>query len=166
MARIDAGPGQYAPYPELQIAEFDRYSYNGKGPMSATASQYLQVGSSAGICIMPMMFFGNYPLIEFFNAVTGWDLDVAEVLTTGARIQTLRHCFNLREGFTPVDIKLPDRMAGTPPQTDGPLAGITIDVDSLACEYRQAMGWDPDSGKPEDTTLDKLGLTDLVKTFG
>ena len=166
MARIDGGPGQYAPYPELQIGEFDRYTYSGKGPMSATASRYLQVGSSAGVCIMPMMFFGNFPLVEFFNAVTGWDLDVAEVLTTGARIQTLRHCFNLREGIAPADVKLPDRMAGLPPQKDGPLAGVTIDVDNLAREYRQAMGWDPDSGKPEESTLEKLDLIQLVKTHG
>ncbi|MGD9004939.1 MAG: aldehyde ferredoxin oxidoreductase C-terminal domain-containing protein, partial [Desulfobacterales bacterium] len=159
----DAGPGQWAPYPEMQIGEFDRYTYSGKGPLSATASQYLQVGSSAGVCIMPMMFFGNYPLVEFFNAVTGWDLDVAEVLTTGARIQTLRHCFNLREGIAPAGVKLPDRMAGLPPQKDGPVAGVTIDIDELAREYRQAMGWDPESGKPQENTLDKLGLKQLVK---
>mgnify|MGYP001080695446 CR=1 FL=1 len=166
MARIDAGPGQYAPYPELQIGEFDRYTYSGKGPMSATATQYLQVGSSAGVCIMPMMFFGNYPLVEFFNAVTGWDLDVAEVLTAGARIQTLRHCFNLREGIAPSDVKLPDRMAGSPPQKEGPVAGITIDVDSLAREYRQAMGWDPESGKPQESTLEKLDLIQLIEAYG
>ncbi|MGD8960932.1 MAG: aldehyde ferredoxin oxidoreductase family protein [Desulfobacterales bacterium] len=166
MARIDAGPGQWAPYPELNIGEYDRYTYSGKGPISATASQYLQVGSSAGVCIMPMMFFGNYPLIEFFNAVTGWDLDANEILTTGARIQTLRHCFNLREGIAPSDVKLPDRMAGRPPQDDGPVAGVTIDVDSLAREYRQAMGWDPDSGKPDKATLNQLGLRDLIEAFG
>jgi len=166
MARIDGGPGQFAPYPELKIEQFDRYAYTGKGPMSATASKYLQVGSSAGICIMPMMFFGNFPLIEFFNAVTGWDLDAAEVLTTGARIQTLRHCFNLREGIRPADVKLPRRMAGDPPQSEGPVAGVTLDIDSLTREYRQAMGWDPDSGQPERKTLEKLGLTNLVKTHG
>jgi aldehyde:ferredoxin oxidoreductase len=115
---------------------------------------------------MPMMFFGNYPLVEFFNAVTGWDLDVSEVLTAGARIQTLRQCFNLREEITPAAVKLPDRMIGSPPQEDGPLAGITIDVDSLAREYRQAMGWDPDSGQPDQATLIKLGLRDLGETFG
>jgi len=166
MARIDGGPGQFAPYPELKIEQFDRYAYTGKGPMSATASKYLQVGSSAGICIMPMMFFGNFPLIEFFNAVTGWDLDAAEVLTTGARIQTLRHCFNLREGIRPADVKLPRRMAGDPPQSEGPVAGVTLDIDSLTREYRQAMGWDPESGQPERKTLEKLGLTNLVKTHG
>jgi aldehyde:ferredoxin oxidoreductase len=166
MARIDGGPGQFAPYPELKIEQFDRYAYSGKGPMSATASQYLQVGSSSGVCVMPMMFFGNYPLIEFFNAVTGWDMDIAEVLTAGARIQTLRHSFNLREGIRPADVKLPARMAGDPPQQEGPVAGVTLDMDSLAREYRQAMGWDPDSGRPNDATLNKLGLKDLIKAFG
>jgi aldehyde:ferredoxin oxidoreductase len=166
MARIDGGPGQFAPYPELNIGEFEKYTYSGKGPMSARASRYLQVGASTGVCIMPMMFFGNFPLIEFFNAVTGWDLDIDEVLTTGARIQTLRHCFNLREGIAPSDVELPKRMAGQPPQEEGPVAGVTLDVENLAREYRQAMGWDPDSGQPDDTTLDKLGLTDLVGTYG
>ncbi len=166
MARIDGGPGQFAPYPELKIEQFDRYTYTGKGPMSATASKYLQFGSSAGICIMPMMFFGNFPLIEFFNAVTGWDLDTAEVLTAGARIQTLRHCFNLREGIRPSDVQLPKRMAGEPPQEEGPVAGVTLDMDNLAREYRQAMGWDPENGEPEKNTLKKLGLNELIKTYG
>jgi aldehyde:ferredoxin oxidoreductase len=166
MARIDGGPGQFAPYPELKIEQFDRYTYTGKGPLSATASKYLQVGSSAGICLMPMMFFGNFPMMEFFNAVTGWDLDITEVLTAGARIQTLRHCFNLREGIRPSDVKLPKRMAGEPPQEEGPVAGVTLDMDSLGREYRQAMGWNPDSGEPEKNTLKKLGLYELIKTYG
>lgn len=166
MARLDGGPGQFAPYPELKIEEFDRYTYTGKGPMSATASSYLQVGASAGVCLMPMMFFGNYPLIDFFNAVTGWDLDIDRALTTGARIQTLRQSFNIREGLRPSDVKLPERMLGRPPHEDGPVAGVTLDVDNLAREYRRAMGWDPESGKPEARTLDKLGLTELVKNHG
>jgi aldehyde:ferredoxin oxidoreductase len=166
MAAIDGGARQFAPYPELKIDKFEKYTYTGKGPTSAKASRYLQVGASAGVCIMPMMFFGNYPLIEFFNAVTGWDLDADEVLTTGARIQTLRHCFNQREGITPSDVKLPKRMAGQPPQEEGPVAGVTLDVDNLAREYRQAMGWDADSGKPDKATLDKLDLRDLVEAFG
>jgi aldehyde:ferredoxin oxidoreductase len=115
---------------------------------------------------MPMMFFGNYALVEFFNAVTGWDLDIAEVLTTGARIQTLRQSFNIREGIQPSDVKLPKRMLGLPPQEEGPVSGVTIDVDSLARDYHQAMGWDPDSGKPQASTLEKLGLTELLKNHG
>jgi aldehyde:ferredoxin oxidoreductase len=166
MARLEGGPGAYAPYPELRIEKFERYTYTGKGPMSATASRYLQVGNCAGVCVMPFMFFGNYPLIELLNAVTGWGIDVAEALTAGARIQTLRQSFNLREGIAADGVCLPERMAGRPPQADGPLAGVTIDVDSLAREYRQAMGWDAQTGVPTQETLDQLGLKKLVETFG
>ena len=166
MARIDAGPGAYAPYPELKIEAFDRYTYTGKGPMSATASSYLQAGASAGLCLMPLMFFGNFPFVDFFNAVTGWEFSAADMLTAGARIQTMRQCFNVREGIKPSDIKLPDRMAGRPPHKEGPVAGVTLDVDNLAREYRQAMGWDPESGQAESGTLEKLGLTELIKEHG
>jgi aldehyde:ferredoxin oxidoreductase len=166
MARIDAGPGAMAPYPELKIEPVERYSYTGKGPLSATASGYLQAGASAGVCLFPMIFFGNYPLVEFFNAVTGWNLATSDILTAGARIQTLRQCFNIREGIQSADVKLPDRMAGRPPQAEGPVAGVTVDIDSLAREYRQAMGWDPQSGQPQDTTLEKLGLTPLIQKHG
>ena len=155
-----------APYPELKIEQFERYSYTGKGPLSAKASGYLQAGASAGVCLFPMIFFGNYPLVEFFNAVTGWDLATSDILTAGARIQTLRQCFNIREGIQSSDVKLPQRMSGRPPQAEGPVAGVTLDVDSLAREYRQAMGWDSQSGQPEDTTLEKLGLTQLIKMHG
>jgi len=166
MARLEGGPGAYAPYPELRIDKFERYAYTGKGPMSATASAYLQVGNCAGVCVMPFMFFGNYPLIELLNAVTGWGLDVAEALAAGARIQTLRQCFNLREGIAAASVRLPDRMIGRPPQREGPLAGVTIDPDSLARDYRQAMGWDAETGVPAEETLERLRLSELVKHCG
>jgi aldehyde:ferredoxin oxidoreductase len=166
MARLEGGPGAYAPYPELRFDKFERYAYTGKGPMSATASSYLQVGNCAGVCVMPFMFFGNFPLIELLNAVTGWRLTVGDALTAGARIQTLRQSFNLREGIQAGDVRLPDRLAGRPPQAEGPLAGVTIDVDSLARGYRQAMGWSADTGIPDAPTLTRLGLAELVAKYG
>jgi len=166
MARIDGGPGQFAPYPEMKIDNYERYAYTGKGPASATASSYLQVGNCSGVCLMPMMFFGNYPLIEFLNAVTGWGLDMHEALRTGARIQTLRRCFNVREGIRAADIFLPDRMSGRPPMTDGPLAGVTIDMDPLVREFYQSMGWDEKSGVPQKEELERLGLGSLVASHG
>ena len=112
------------------------------------------------------MFFGNFPFVDFFNAVTGWNLSTADMLKSGARIQNMRQCFNWREGIRAADIKLPDRMAGHPPQADGPVAGITIDIENLAREYRQAMGWDPDTGQPDEATLEEHGLAELVKAYG
>ena len=57
-------------------------------------------------------------------------------------------------------------MTGRPPQKEGPVAGVTLDVDNLAREYRQAMGWNPDSGQAEPATLQKLGLTELIQNHG
>jgi aldehyde:ferredoxin oxidoreductase len=166
MARIDAGPGAIAPYPELQFEGYDRYEYKSKGPASAKASAYYHAGSSAGVCLFPLIFFGNYPFLDFLNAVTGWGMDMEELLKTGTRIQTMRQCFNIREGLDPSQVKLPPRMAGMPPKEDGPLAGITIDSDTLAQEYRKAMGWDPNTGRPTESTLDLLGIQELVEKHG
>ena len=166
MSRIDLGSAIIAPYPELQFHNFERYEYKNKGAASATVSCYWQVGTCAGVCLFPVIFFGNYPLLEFLNAVTGWDINIPEALVTGARIQTLRQCFNLREGINVSDTRLPNRMAGIPPKVEGPLAGITIDIDSLAFEYRRAMGWHPESGYPTNSTLERLGLKELIKKYG
>lgn len=162
MARIDTGTGAFAPYPELQFQNIERYEYKSKGPMSAKASCYLQVGVCSGLCLFPLIFFGNFPLLEFFSAVTGREIDFSEALKIGARIQTLRQCFNVREGIKPSEIKLPPRLVGIPPLSEGPLSGITIDIESLSSEYYKAMGWDPVSGFPTESRLLSLGIKDLV----
>ena len=131
----------------------------------AAGSFFMQLVNCAGMCMFGAMI-SRLPLVDYFNAVTGWDLSVADVLTTGARIQTLRQCFNVREGLQPSDIKLPGRMTGRPPQKEGPVADVNLDVDNLAHEYRQAMGWDPTTGRAEESTLKKLGLTRLIKSHG
>ena len=163
MARIDGSSARVAPYPELQFQGFETYEYMNKGPASATTSCYWQVGACAGVCLFPTIFFGNYPLLDFLNAVTGWGMDISEALEAGARIQTLRQAFNIREGLSPCEIKLPPRMAGIPPKGEGPLSGITIDIDSLRSEYYKAMGWDPGTGYPSGTTLERLGIKELTE---
>jgi len=166
MARLDAGKAVIAPYPELQFHNLGQYEYGNKGAASATVSSYWQVGTCAGVCIFPVIFFGNYPLLDYLNAVTGWDMDITEALNTGARIQTLRQAFNMREGIRSSEKKLPPRMAGIPPKSEGPLKGITIDMDTLSSEYFKAMGWDPETGNPTQATLERLGLKRLAETYG
>lgn len=73
-------------------------------------------------------------------------------------------CFNIREGLKPSEIKLPFRLVGIPPKSDGPLAVITIDMDSLTSEYCKAMGWDPINAYPRNSTIELLKLEDLTKT--
>jgi aldehyde:ferredoxin oxidoreductase len=164
MARLDSSSSViFAPYQELQFHNLERYEYKTKGAASAKASCYWQVGACAGVCLFPVIFYENYPLIDFINAVTGWNVDMDEVLETGARIQTLRQIFNIREGINPSEIKLPPRMAGIPPKSKGPLSGITIDIDTLASEYYKAMGWDPNTGYPSEPILKRLALDELIE---
>ena len=133
---------------------------------AAAGDRAVGAGILAGLLADDGIRIGNFPFVDFFNAVTGWDFSVADVLTAGERIQTLRQGFNVREGLKPSDIQLPGRMAGRPPQKEGPVANVTLDIDSLAHEYRRAMGWDPESGRPDEGTLEKLGLTALFRAHG
>ena len=161
--KVDAN-GTIADYPGLKFSGFERYEYKSKGPASAYGSNYWQVGTCTGLCLMSVVFSGIFPLLDFINAVVGWDMTIEEAVETGARIQTLRHMFNIREGVEPAKTHLmPDRMTGIPPKSEGPLKDITIDIDTLTREYRKAMGWDPDSGYPTKDTLAKLGLEELAK---
>jgi aldehyde:ferredoxin oxidoreductase len=163
MCRIDAGISSIANYPEMQFPKFESHEYTGKGPASARISCYWQVAACAGVCYVPVIYMGNYPLLEFIASVTGWDMDIQEALETGARIQTLRKCFNVREGIKQSDIRLPLRLMGIPPRKEGLFAGITIDVDSLTSEYNREMGWDPKNGRPTDETLERLKLKSLFE---
>jgi len=52
------------------------------------------------------------------------------MLKTGERIVDMRHVFNLREGICELNWQVPPRIIGNPPQTTGPLAGVTADIDA------------------------------------
>ena len=110
------------------------------GQINAIASSYSQVFESCGLCLFALSDGSNYPMVEFINAVTGWDLTVAEVIAAGKRILTTRQAFNIKEGLTANDFHLPERLAR--PATMGPSAGRRIDFEALRNSYYKAMGWD------------------------
>jgi aldehyde:ferredoxin oxidoreductase len=151
-AQSQAG-APFAPYPELRVSPEEVYFV---GPC------YTQGCASFGLCFSAF-FAGNFPLIEFVGAVTGWDFDVKEALTIGHRVQTLRQAFNNREGLRPEDFELPQRMAAPP--SAGPLTGLSVDFKTLRGKYYEQMGWDA-QGVPSDQTLAQLGLKELVAERG
>lgn len=129
-----------------------------QGPLCSQASNYYQVAAAAGCCAF-ILLDNAFPLIEFMSAVTGWDLTIDEVLTTGQRIQTLRQAFNIREGIHSRDFRLPKRL--TDAWSMGPLAGIAIDQENLRASYYAAMDWDIETGQPSELILKKLALQSL-----
>ena len=142
-----------------------RYGYAAKGAETATIIAVMRAFDALGLCMFSLTF-GDPPFLSWLRAATGWDTDEAELFRTGQRIQALRHAFNACQGIAPTQITLPARERGDPPQHDGPLAGITLDMDSMAQSYCQALGIDPATGWPLEETARALDLEALLQAQG
>jgi aldehyde:ferredoxin oxidoreductase len=101
-------------------------------------------------------------MAELTSAVTGHETSVTELLRIGERILTMFRIFNMREGFTAADDKLPARCFE--PTIGGPLSDKPMDFeemeDAKRCYYH-LMGWD-ESGVPTNEKLEELGIDHLA----
>jgi aldehyde:ferredoxin oxidoreductase len=149
----------------LGLSEFDKYDYKGKGEVQKRLSTITHAVSASGLCLFVDVCFGPPMLVEFMSAVTGQPYTIDDFLKIGERISNLRHAFNLREGINPLQFKVPDRVLGKPAQTDGPLAGVTIDQESQIRGYLKAMDWNPVTCKPSKAKLEELGLGDIASSL-
>jgi aldehyde:ferredoxin oxidoreductase len=116
-------------------------------------------------CALTCFFYcyDYHHLAEALSAVTGETYNVQDIMDVGARAQTLARLFNLREGFTAGDDRLPRRVME--PFTEGPIAGSHIteeELDWCIHRYYDLMGWDPETGEPTDECLRELALDDLL----
>jgi len=162
---IDAGLGRpWAQYPQLDFPEVEPVLVDPqkKGSMYAVLECYDEYTWACGLCAFVGYVVGTYPTIEFMAAATGWDFTIEEGLIAGQRMKTLRQAFNIREGVSAKDFKLPERVMVPP--TAGPIAGREVDFDAFRKNFYQALGWDPTTGKPTEQTLRKLGLPEFVES--
>ena len=163
-ARHTQGPG--IPVPGMDLPEHDEKAFSGRAEAHKLGSDFCHVVSCTGTCI-----FGFWALpdvdafIDFMNAVSGWDFTREEIFKTGERIANMRQAFNIREGLNPLKYKIPGRIYGHPAPTQGPLAGVTVDEDTLYSEYLTAMDWDTRTTKPTKQKLLELGLEDVAKAL-
>ncbi|MFO7995994.1 MAG: aldehyde ferredoxin oxidoreductase family protein [Dehalococcoidia bacterium] len=171
--RLDPTPGRHfvgselsdAPaHPSGLLPRFDHKSFSGRGEARKIGSNFHQVVVCTGMCLFVYWAFPNVePVGEFMRAVTGWEMSDDELLKTGERISNMRHAFNIREGLNPLEFKVPDRVVGRPPLKEGPVAGITINEDTMTKEYLTAMDWDLKTARPSKKKLLELGLADVAQ---
>ena len=143
--QMDATPGRHT---------------QGFGPSSFRG----HIVNAAGLCLFG--YFAVDPakyITGFMSAVTGWDCSWDELLKAGERIANMRHVFNLREGINPLELKVHPRITGKPPQEEGPLAGVTADIEAQNYWNLGALDWDRVTTKPSKKKLEELGLEDVVK---
>jgi hypothetical protein len=51
---------------------------------------------------------------------------------------------------------------GDPPQTQGNLRAITVDIDTQVRDFCAAMDWDPETARPSREVLLALGLEEVA----
>jgi len=98
-------------------------------------------------------------MAEALSAVTGVTYSIQDILAVGARAQTLSRLFNLREGLTADDDRIPARVMKA--FGEGPIAENEIseqDFDWARKRFYEMMGWDAVTGKPTDACIQQLGL--------
>ena len=148
--------------PALQVAKTDPFAdFDKKGPMYAIGAAYHQLLDSSGMCALYTVNTPPPELAELIAQVTGWDFGWDEALKAGRRILTLRQAFNAREGLTPDQIDLPERIKSQPLKS-GPNTLPKIDFQALRKGYFTSMGWDAATGVPSRQILVDLGLDALT----
>jgi aldehyde:ferredoxin oxidoreductase len=110
-----------------------------------------------GICIFasaPTRLLSVATMGELVAAITGWQTSSAEIMRWGERRMHLMRMYNLREGLTAADDRLPDRFFDEA-IASGPKTGVKLDradFDAAIATYYEMMGWD-ESGVPRRGTL-------------
>ena len=165
---LEATPGRHtqggeliAPPSGLDFDSYDRTEYTGRGEDQKKLVNMMHVINAAGLCMFGYISYDAKLVPEFLTAVTGWEWSMDDVLEAGERIANLRRLFNLREGVTPVEWKVPKRMLGHPPLTEGNIKGISLDDKTMTTEFLAAMDWDPVTMRPSEAKLKQLGLEEL-----
>jgi aldehyde:ferredoxin oxidoreductase len=121
------------------------------------------VVDSLGIC-----FFSSTKsvdrLADLLSAAIGERYDEEELMRLGRKVVTLEKSFNVREGATRGDDKLPWRlMHEEPPDVPGKDAIDSPEkMDRLLDEYYALHGWDRETSWPTRETLAALDLSDVA----
>jgi aldehyde:ferredoxin oxidoreductase len=137
---------------------FDPLSEAGKAEWIVPAQNYSVAVNSLVCCMFTIIGYSVEPgqYARHLSAITGFSYDKDSLLLAGERIWNLQRAFNVREGFTRKDDRLPDRLTRVPAPA-GPAKGSTVHLEPMLDAYYEARGWDQD-GIPTVEKLRILGL--------
>lgn len=135
----------------------EKFDYDALADKDIQMTSYYEVIHNGGFCMFTDWAYDPSYYRPILNAVTGAEYTDEDLLELGKRTWMLRWCFNLREGIYRKDYTLDERMQGIPPLEEGPLAGVTVDVEHIADNFFERMGCDLETGIPSKAALEKLG---------
>jgi len=136
--------------------KLDPYLSEGKAVWTKIFQDLTAFIDSSGACLFTSFPLGAADYGAMVSAVTGYDIDGAEVLRIGERIWNMQKIFNLRAGCTREDDTLPPRLHEEP-LTEGAPKGQVWEREPLLDDYYEARGWDRE-GRPTPEKLRELGI--------
>ncbi|HOQ99051.1 MAG TPA: aldehyde ferredoxin oxidoreductase family protein [Anaerolineae bacterium] len=155
MYGVDMGQ---CPAPELGIVPGDRFDdTEEKGRVAARQQAWRNLYNALTLCQFQNP--GVDAVLAALNAATGWGWQLEELMAAGKRIVTLKRLLNLRRGLTRECDRLPELLLQ--PLAEGGTEGRVPDVAALLAGAYAEYGWDPESGRPAEETLQRLGLANL-----
>jgi aldehyde:ferredoxin oxidoreductase len=141
----------------------DRFADEGNGDIAAY-NQIAKALEETGILCNFADSGMTYELLgSLLAAATGFEEfeEVDYLKLVGERIICLERAYNVREGFSRKDDRLPERMTKEPLTSAGPATGSMVrNLDRLLDEYYDALGYDR-NGVPTRRKLQELGLGDI-----
>jgi len=128
----------------------------------AAGSFYMNLLNCCGMCQFGALT-STLPVVEYLNAVTGWNFSPDEYLRAGERALNIRKAFNVREGIRPEDHQLSKRATGSPSLKHGPLKDTTVDMDEIKMCFYDTVGWDAETGGPTRQTMENLCMERMLE---
>ncbi|MFX0175108.1 MAG: aldehyde ferredoxin oxidoreductase N-terminal domain-containing protein [Candidatus Hodarchaeota archaeon] len=139
------------------------------GRLTRYSEDWYTVLTSLGLCVRAQMnrFWGIELVTEFYNAVTGFDLNSRELIKSAERCWNLLKLMNIKAGFSRKDDKFPQGWFKLLKYGDQNLEFkdffggtiITKEIaDQLLDDYYDERGWNKDTGLPSHEKIKELGL--------
>jgi aldehyde:ferredoxin oxidoreductase len=113
-----------------------------------------------GLCKVPALsLIKEFDLkneAELVSAVVGWSVDPETLFFMGERIAHLERIFNIRNGASADDDRLPEMFFSSTGSSDAPLSVFDW-VKPMVLEFYGLMGWDQ-AGQPTEETISRFDL--------
>jgi aldehyde:ferredoxin oxidoreductase len=107
----------------------------------------------------PCRYYSFTEMVDLVSAVSGWETSLWDLQKLGERRLAMQRVFNLRQGVSPEEDRLPQRVYE--PIESGPKKGVRMDrsrTEEAVRVYYRMRDWDPNTGWPSREKLVELGL--------
>jgi len=171
--RVGRGTEQYVVHVKgLEVAMHDPRAMQPmleNYPITPTGGDHTGAGrhrtslrNTVGVC--QFLAYEEPRITELVRGATGWDVTDEELRAVVSRGLSLARLFNLREGISTVDDRLPKRLHE--PLLKGPLSDKRLaedEVRSIVTDYYADQGWDTATGAPLLGTLEALEIAEYAE---